>query len=506
MPTPTMDELGKQANRLLTELDKRKAEHDRVLPYAQRVDGRFPIPDAVVAAKLVKAYTHLMAMCETPWGKLVLSAKLDRLEVNGITVPDEPDRQGSGQAAADAVWAGVWQENGLDLGSKLAHRAALRDGRAHAIVWPRSRWEDDGEGGVLGADGPLVRLDDCTTTIVEYAEGQTQMRTAALRRWADDDEEGSESFTLYRPEAIYKFRTVPMSEQGDDTLMAANRRWGMRVVEGEAWPLPNPLRVVPVVEIAVNRDLAPGRFAVCCGEYANETGLMDRVNLLTFLGMVVAVSMSFPLRVVIGEKILRDDDDNPLPPFEAYVGGAVQFENPDARLAEYQAADRDKLSIYNELAQLASATSTPRHYLPVSGAISNIAAETIRAFESPMHAAVNGSHKPSLAEGWEEVNRLGGLMLPARERVVLSRRAGMSWVDHESRSLAERADAFAKLTATPNGLPWIAAAELALGLGNDQIQRYAAEQAGSALAQLVTALEQPSAPVPAANGATGGAG
>lgn len=494
-----MIELGRQADRLMRKLDERKAEHDRVLPYAQRVDGRFPIPDAVVAAKLVKAYTHLMAMCETPWGKLVLASKLDRLEVNGVTVPDEPGVPGSGAAAADAVWGGVWQENSMDLGSKLAHRAALRDGRGHAIVWPRSRWEDDGEGGTLGADGPVVRLDDCTTTVVEYLEGQTQVRAAALRRWMEDDDDRSESCTLYRPEGIYKFETVAASEVDPEvSFSAAQRRWGKRTVDGEPWPLPNPLGVVPVVEVAVNRDLAAGRFAACTGEYSNETGLMDRVNLLTFLGMVVAVSMSFPLRVVIGDKILRDDDDNPLPPFEAYVGGAVQFEDPETKLAEYKAADRGQLSIYDELAQLAAATSTPRHYFPISGAISNIAAETIRAFESPMIAAVNGSHKPSLSEGWEEVLRLGGLMLP--EPVVLSRRASMTWVDHESRSLAERADAFSKLSV-PGGLPWMAAAEIALGLGTDQLRRYEAEQASSALGQLIAAARDTTPAV--TNGAPG---
>lgn len=491
---PTIAELGRQADRLMIKLDERKAEHDRVLPYSKRVAGRFPIPDAVIAAKLVKAYTHLMAMCEMPWGKLVVASKLDRLEVNGITAPDDPGQPGSGQAAADAVWAQVWQENGMDLESKLGHKAALRDGRAHVIVWPRSRWESDGEGGVLGADGPLLRLDDCTTTVVEYAEGSRAIRTAALRRWQEDDD-GQESCTLYRPDGIWKFRTVPMAELGDDTFVAANRRWGMREVESESWPLANPISVVPVVEIAVNRDLAPGRFACCDGEYSNETGLIDRVNLLTFLGLAVAVSMSFPLRVVIGDKILVDDDGKPVPPFEAYVGGAVQFEDPETKLAEYSAADRGQLSIYDELAQLAAATSTPRHYFPISGAISNIAAETIRAFESPMHAAVNGSHKPSLAEGWEEVLRLGGLMLP--EPVLLSRRASLSWVDHESRSLAERADAFSKLSA-PGGLPWVAAAEIALGIGNDQLRRYETEQAGSALAQLIAAARETE---PALNGA-----
>ncbi len=461
-----------QLDRLMRELDRRAAEHERIRPYAARIPGRFPVPEAVTAARLTKAYRRLMAMSEMPWGKLVVASKLDRLEVNGITSPDA--------AVSEAVWEGVWQENALDLGSKLAHRAALMDGRAHATVWPAGRWLADGEGGVLGADRPTVKLDDASTTVVEYAEGSLAERVAALRRWRDD--EGSEFATLYLPAGIYKFELAKRQSAAPARCEAGGRWWQAREVDGEAWPLPNPTGRVIVVEVGVNRELAPGRFGVCKGEFSDETGLVDRVNLLTFLGLAVAVSMSFPLRVVIGDKILRDDDDNPLPPFDAYIGGAVQFEDPETKLAEYKAADRNALSIYDELAQLAAATSTPRHYFPVQGAIANVSAETIRAFEGPLHAAVNGSHKPSLGEGWEEVLRLGGLMLP--RPVELSRRASLQWADHESRSLAERADAFSKLAAS--GLPWQASAEIALALGNDAIRRYESEQAGSALAKLIT--------------------
>lgn len=477
MPTDLEAAITMQIGRLLTELDKRRREHLRILPYAKRSSQQPAIPQAVTQAKLRLAYQNLMPMSEMAWGKLIISSKLDRLEANGIASPDRD--------VSEMLWERVWQENALDLESKLGHRAALMDGRAHATVWPAGQWLDDGEGGVLGADGPRVRLDDCTTMVVEYAEGSRQDRTGALRRWVDENDR--EFVTLYRREGIYKFQATKDGDQGEGVFSAAGKKWLRREVDNELWPLPNPLGVVPVVEIAVNRELAPGRFALCRGEFSDETGLIDRVNLLTFLGLCVAVSMSFPLRVVIGDKILRDDDGNALAPFDAYVGGAVQFEDPQVKLAQYDAADRNQLSIYDELAQLASATSTPRHYFPVQGAIANVSAETIRAFEGPLHAAVNGSHKPSLGEGWEDVLRLGGMMLP--EKVLLSRRASLEWADHESRSLAERADAFSKLSAS--GLPWQASAEIALKLGQDAIRKYESEMAGSALATLIAAAKTP---------------
>lgn len=493
MDTQLQAAITKQIDRLLVELDRRTVEHDRILPYFKRTSGdRSPIPPAVTAAKLTKAYTYLMGMSEATWGKLVVASKLDRLEVNGITSPDE--------AASLAVWEDVWQENDLNLDARLATRSALLDGRSHATVWPTGMWLNDEGGEFAGgsSDGPSVRFDDCTTMVVEYEDGSRSERAGALRRWVDD--EGQEYVNLHRREAIYKFVRVKEADSGSDAFAAGGKRWKPREVTDEPWPLPNPLGIVCGVELGVNRELAPGRFTVCRGEFADETGLLDRVNLLTFLGMVLAVSMSFPLRILIGDVIRRDDDDNPLPPFEAYMGGVAHFEDINVKIAEFKAADRGALSIYGELSQFAAATSTPRHYFPSDGVIANVAAETIRAFEGPMHAAVRGSHQPSLGAGFEEVLRLGGLMLPSP--VKLSRRARITWENHESRSIAEKASAFAQLGGE-DGLPWEARAEIALGLGQDDIARYKQDHADSAFAQIIRAAQEPpptkpaSVPVPA---------
>ncbi len=473
--------IAKQVDWLCVELAKRQAEHERILPYFKRMEGIRSIPAAVVGAKLTKAYSYLMPMSTGTWGKLVVASKLDRLEVNGITSPESD--------VSDAVWEDVWQENDLNMESKLAHRAALLDGRSHGTVWPRGQWLLDGDGLATGAtdDGPAVNFDDCTTMVVEYAEGSRSRRVAALRRWTDDDDQ--DKVNLFLPDGIYKFAAAKESDRGSDTFMAHGKRWKPREEPGEAWPLPNPLGIVPVVELGVNRELASGRFTVCRGEFADETGLLDRVNLLTFLGMVLAVSMSFPLRLLIGDKILRDDEGNVLPAFNAHIGGLVELENPDVSIEEFKAADRGAMSIYGELAQFATATTTPRHYFPSEGVIANVSAETITAFEGPMHATVKASHQPTLGSGHEEIMRLGGLMLPAP--VKLSRRAKVTWADHQSRSLGEQASAFAQL----GDMPWAAKAEVALGLGQDDIRRYEQMHADSALSQIIAAVRPP----PAAN-------
>ncbi len=258
---------------------------------------------------------------------------------------------------------------------------------------------------------------------------------------------------------------------------------------------------MPVVELAVNRRLKPGVFAHARGEFEDVCGLMDRIDLLTFLGLVVAIWQGFPLRGLLGAKIMYDDDGNQLPPFESRPDSVFQDESPEAKIVEFKAADRGNLSVFAELTELAAATSTPRHYLPMDGGISNVSEPTIRAFEGGMHATVNASHKPSLGEGWEEVLRLGGMML--EQPVELSPRASLSWADHESRSLGERADAALKLSQA--GLPWQGVADMALNLGQDAIARYESQQAGGALGDLIREARTPVTP-PVVNGAVVAAG
>lgn len=458
---PSDGVLKQQVVELGNVLSERTEEHNRLLPYDEGGSEQ-TIPAAIVRGRLTRAYRDLMPQSEAPWGSLIVDSVQDRLEVSGV----KDDNEAAVERALE-----LWQENSMDAESKLAHRAALVDGRAFALVWPKN-------------GRPQISLDDMTQMCVKYEAGSRRNRVAALRRWVED---GRLYSTLYRPDGIYKFQTT--AANGDQVPMGV-QGWEPRRVEGEEWPLANPYNVVPVVEIAVNRKLKPGSYGWARGEYAHCTGLMDRIQLLTFVGLVVAIWMGFPLRGVIGDKILRDDNGNPVPPLDSRPDSVAQFENPDAKVFQLDAADRSNLSVFAELDQLAAVTKTPRHYFPIGTAISNIAEPTIRAFEGALHAKVTG-HKASLGEGWEEVQRLAVGMLGEKD-VVLSQRATLDWKDHESRSLAERADAATKLKDI---LPRAALIEKVLNVTADEAARLDAQ---GAFGDILRELQAP--PEPAVNG------
>lgn len=463
---PTLQDLAPQLSKLLTELDRRAPLCSANKSY---LDGGTPIPDVIATARLTRAYKAVMGMAQAPWASLVVDSKLDRVEVGGIRTGDK---------ATDQTFSDLWQGNGLDAESKLAHHGVFVDGRVFATVWPG----DDGQ--------PEIVLDGADQVVVLYREGrhQPRHRVAALRRWVDDDDD--RHITLYRADALYKLSEVREGDAADtggndDVVQAGGRSWRMRVEIGrdglpEPWPLPNPYNVVPVVELATNRRLQPGPFPFARGEFEHCTGLIDRINLLTFLGLVVAIWMGFPLRYVLGGKILRDDDDKPLPPFDSKPDSVVQFEDHEAKIGQLQPADRKNLSIYAELGQLAYLTKVPAHYFPMDSGLSNISADMIRALEGGLHANVDGIHKPFLGAGWEETLRVAGLMLD--KPIDLPRTSQIVWLDRQSRSFAERADAAVKLK---DMVPFPVIAEEYLGYSQELIRRCEAAGATSVLTALL---------------------
>jgi len=461
---PEEDVLKRDLNNLKNELDKRARQYRKLERY---YDGNCPFPDAIRRAKVTKAYRMLLPMSDASWASVVVDSSLDRLEVTGISTGDRiVDR---------AAWE-LWQRNGMDAQAELAHQAALMSGRCYATVWPEN------------GEDPEITLDTPEQMIVRYTDSTLRRREVAMRCWKEDDRLMA---TLYYPDGLYKFQRTNAGRGSDD--------WERREEPNEPWPVPNPFKIVPVVELGVNRRLQPGPWGYARGDFEHALGLIDRVNLLTFLGLVVALWMGFPLRGVIGEaisyRVLKDDNGNPIigddgepkkeaeQPFDAHAGGVFQLENPNAKIVEYSAADRANLSIAAELDQFAAVTKTPRHYFPVGSGIANIAEPTIRAFEGALIAKLY-RHKKQLGAGWEEVLRLAGLM--STDGIKIPSSATLMWSDHESRSLAERADAASKVAAL--NFPAAFVAERFLNLTQSEIDRLEAQIQGDMLSQIAREL------------------
>lgn len=459
---PTDQELLAQLTSMSSELDRRARGAQRLDDYH---DGNHPIPDVVIRSKATKAYRLILDLADTNWPQLIVDSVDERLEVQGISLGDEElDKR---------AWD-FWQTNGLDADSSLTHQSALTTARAFVIVWPSA-----------GGGAPDITPEHASTCIVQYAPGSRRVRVAALRRWEDA---GRWYATLYRPDGVYKFQSKRLP---GTTNSYSRTDWERREVPGEVWPLPNPFGpLVPVVEVAVNRDLRPSPYGRAFGEFERNVGHIDRINFATFSQIVAMTWSGFPLRALIGDPILRDDDGNPLAPFDVAADSLVQIENPDGKLMQLPEANLENYgkTIDRYVQQLAAITKTPPHYL--LGQLVNLSADAIRAAEAGLVSKVR-RHQNRIGEAWEEVFRLS-LIAAGQDVPASAQGAQIIWKDPESRSMAERADAAVKLKDI---LPWQALASKVLAATPQEIQAWSEQRGADALSALI-AQPAPAAAVP----------
>ena len=436
---------------LTPELDKRAKTFTGLEGY---YTGECPLPEVIKRAEVTQAYKLMMGFAQTNYAKLIVKAATSRMQIGGIRSADEN--------ADKALWE-VWQANHMDAESRRALDTVLTHGRVFALPWA-----------TRGQDMPQITMELPDTVIVEYREGSRYDRVCALRRWIDEDTKVPHA-TLYDDEAIYRF-SGPKNTSGS----GADTPWAPR--DGVEFMETHPWRTVPAVEIATNRAVRAGRYGGrAVGDFEGSVGLLDRINVLEFLRLVIAFSQGFPVRVIIGQKIQKDDNGNAIQPFKLAADLLAQLENPNAKIHELQAADIKGFgeALDHDVLSLAGVCMTPAYFLR-SVPIQNVSADTIRASDAPLQARIE-DHKPNLSEGFEELLRVTGRMLPTP--VDLPSGAEAVWINRESYSLAERADAAVKFMSA--GLPWQFVGEHVLNLTQEEISRYEVGQAGNVLTALL---------------------
>lgn len=198
------------------------------------------------AEKLKAEFGTAFADFRDNWCGTVVDAIADRLEFERIIFERETNQgQGEGAGLTDAAAKRIWdilRDNNIDEQQEDLHEAALVEGRAAAIVWPDKK---------LGA---RVDWQPAQNVIVRYSVDDWRLPVMALKQWTNADKEVF--LTLYTPQFVYKYiqgraegsqRTTPdpLTNISSIPPQVGIQR---RVIPSEPWPLPNPMRIVPVVE------------------------------------------------------------------------------------------------------------------------------------------------------------------------------------------------------------------------------------------------------------------
>lgn len=451
--------MGADAKVALAWLQKLERQLDvrnkSLMKYDRYYRGDHPLLFATT--KFREAFAGLFKEFADNWTELVVDAVEERLDVEGFRFP------GSDQAGEKKAWS-FWQTNQLDADSQLAHTEALINGMAYTLVWP-----SDGK-------APLICVEDPQEMIVAHAAGDRRCRQAAVKIWADYDAEKTFA-TVYLPSAVWKFQrsTLPVPQTGPGaasgwfapaTMMATVQQssWAPRVVDGEDWPLANPMGVVPVVPL-YNKPRIRGEGA---SEIRGVIPMQDATNKLLADMMVASEFAAFRQRWATGLEIPNNPEtQRPQEPFEHAINRLWTSPSKDTTFGEFGASDLTNYTKAIELIvqHVASQTRTPPHYFYLSGQFPS--GESIKSAETGLVAKTHRKQR-HFGEAWEETIRLAFLASGDTKRSAIEQMETV-WRDPESRSEGEHIDATIKLKAL--GVPLIALWERA-GFSPTQIDRF----------------------------------
>lgn len=398
------------------------------------------------------------------WPGMYVDSLEERLDVEGFRV-------GGSDEVDETLW-GWWQANGLDAESGLGHLDALMQGRAFTCLgFP----EDDGA-------PPTITVESSRYMAADWAPTGRGVETA-VRLWDDNEVGIPQQATLYLPDRnVYYGR----SERGRGWLRhdVDEHDLGRTLVA----TLVNRSRLTDRDGITEMRDIM-GLSDAACRSITNLQGAQELVAL--------------PQRYVLGasEEDFTDEEGNPVPAWEAYIGRYLTLKNDKASVGQLAAADlRSFAEVLKTYAQLAAGlTGLPAHYWGFTGD-NPASADAIRSTESRLVKKAERKQR-AFGDGWEETMRLA--MLVAGRDPAAAMRLETVWRDPATPTFAARADAVTKLHAS--GILPLEAAWEDLGYSAERRRRLRGMSSSDPAARYEAILQNMGArrqPVPA--GAEGG--
>lgn len=422
---------------LENELISRRGKIDRYNDYYR---GKHPLRFA--SEEFAKFHGQRYRDFSDNWVQVVADSPVERLTVTGFVA--------DGEISADKDLWKVWQVNGLDADSQLGFLGAVTGARCFVLVW----------GDPDDPDMPCVTFEDASQCIVVYEPGSRRLRKAALKRWQD----GNMDFaTLYLKNEVWKFAR-PLAQQDKSPQMAdvdeELKRWTPREMGDEPNPQPNPMGVVPMVELPNKPMLVEEPIS----DVAGVVAMQDAINLIWAQLFTASDAASFPQRVIMGAErpmIPKLNSAGEIVGKQAVdldkfqVDRVAWITGKDARIAEWSAANLTMYTGIIEVAvgHLAAQTRTPQHYL--ISQMANIAEGTLLAAETGL---VKRCDEKILwyGQGLREVARLIALAKGDDRKAEALRSGRVLWADTESRSHAQMADALLKLKQLGFPFEWLA--------------------------------------------------
>lgn len=348
------------------------------------------------------------------WPRICVDSVEERLDLEGFRLPSQDE-------ADDDLWR-IWQANGLDEESQLAHVDAMVFGRSFAAV---GRNEVDDR-------TPLVTVESPLEMTVEL-DPRTREVAAALKVYSDADavalaEQIPAYATLYLPDV-----TIWLESEN-----ASGARW-VEIDRDD-----HLLGSVPVVPL-VNRGRLASRLGV--SEMADVIPLTDAAARALTNAQIATEVAAIPQRWAAGMSkgdFVDPKTNVPLPVWETYFGAVWATGNKDAKFGQFSAADLGNFTrIVDHYAQLvAGLKGLPLRYMGQNAA-NPPSAEGIRADEARL-VKTGERRQRSFSGSWESVMRRVKRLTDGAWDPELSQMETL-WRDPATPTRAQSVDAAVKL-------------------------------------------------------------
>lgn len=394
-------------------------------------DGEHPLMFAT--AKFKEAFGDLFAAFADNWCQVIVDSAAERLAIDGFRFGTGEGDDAGDEAGDSDAWE-LWQRNGLDAMSSIAHVEAIKLSEASVIIEP-----------VPGKD-PRITIEHPNQVMVARDRGDHRTRHAALKKWQDDV--GYVYCTVYMPDGVYRFRSAnPLLQMGEFATADFIERPDVQHF------VPNgPLKgFVPVVPLYNNPSLLRGGRS----DLDVVIPLQNGLNKLMTDMFVASEFSAFRQRLLTGMEIPRYPEGHPQegqPMSEAFIAGVSRLmvvEDPEAKAQEFGATDLGNyVKAVDLLVQhVAAQTKTPPHYLV--GTVVNASGDALKAAEAGLVSKARGKAR-QFGEAWEDVMRLAFRAKGDTKRADAVK-AEVVWRNPENRTDSDIADAAVKRRAA--GVP-----------------------------------------------------
>lgn len=413
------------------------------------------------------------------WTQVVADAPHERLEITGI-------RLGGSERGDQGLWD-TWLRNESDYFSDLAMLDAIIAKRSFALVW-------------ADADQKArITFESPGQAVVAY-EPETRQRRFGAKVWVEDELEFA---TLYAPTEIWKFQR-PRVTPGEDTLevtapVSYEGGWVAREIDGEPWPLENPLGVVPLVELPNKPRLVGEPISDISGTLA----MQHAINLLWAQLFFASDAASFKARVILNAERpvtpILDADGNvvgeKMVDLKEFAANKVTWlTDPNAKIGEWGENDLSNWTkvIADAVGHIAAQTRTPAHYLMTDATFANVSADAMKALETGLVKRTQEKTQ-HFGRAVREIFRLVALVEGDAGKADAVALGTVLWRDVENRGDAQLVDALQKRRALGYPLRYILELD---GLPDPEIDRVLDMLEEEQQDALLSNLLRPTTPAP----------